>query len=215
MRCHKSCVSSYTSKAHTDRHKRRSEAESDASIPRKVTRRLLMGDAAEPFNFRKHRLFCGEDCNVERDEKNPARWRQAYVFRELDKKQALVELCCKRNDDAAAKVKLRLEGVLCDLHAEESRYHLDCRQRFASLRSLPGEAPAPNRHHRIQMKTNLSCQLFKCCKMTGHKCGTPLSCLKDILTLVGLHNVAKHWFVNCKMYLVMNSWCFLLLVLLI
>ena len=143
MICHKDSASRYTSKDHTDRHKRQCGGD-DADIPRKKTRRSLTGESTSPFDFKRHCLFCGNICNVEKDKKHPDRWRESYIFRELDKKQFFMEVCAKRNDDAAENVQLRLQGVRCDLHAEEARYHLDCNQKFTSFWSLPGEVSACN-----------------------------------------------------------------------
>jgi len=141
LKCHKSCVSSYTSKSHTQRHKRHCDEETDP-ISQKVTRRSLSGYSDETFNFKKHCLFCGETCIIEKDKKHPSRWRESYLFREIDKKQSLIETCIKRNDAVAKIVQQRVEGALSDLHAADARYHLDCRQRFVSFRSLPGEGAA-------------------------------------------------------------------------
>lgn len=77
LKCHKSCVSAYTSKTHTQRHKRQGVKEKEASIPQKITRRSTSG---ETFNFLLHCLYCGESCNIERDKKHPSRWRAAYLF---------------------------------------------------------------------------------------------------------------------------------------
>ena len=61
------------------------------------------------------------------------------MFREIDKKQYILEFCEKRNDNVAESVRRRVSAALSDLHAEDARYHLDCRNRFFSSRSLPGE----------------------------------------------------------------------------
>jgi len=37
------------------------------------------------FNFREHCLFCGEECQVIRPQKNPNRWREAYPCRTADR----------------------------------------------------------------------------------------------------------------------------------
>ena len=33
------------------------------------------------FNWKEHCLFCGEDCHVLKDPKNPSRWRKVYFCR--------------------------------------------------------------------------------------------------------------------------------------
>ncbi len=65
----KSCVSCYTSKTHTKRHKRQRAGETDSNVPCKVTRHSQSGDSAEHFDFKKHCVFCGEFCDLKKDEK--------------------------------------------------------------------------------------------------------------------------------------------------
>ena len=124
LKCHKSCVSSYTSKTHTERHKRQRAGETDSNVPRKVTRRSQSGDSAEPSGFQNHCVFCVEFCNLKNDKKNPSRWRAAFLFRELETKKSLLEVCGKGNDDVVKSVQHRLEGALSDLHAVDARYHV-------------------------------------------------------------------------------------------
>ena len=126
LKCHKSCVSCYTSKTHTERHKRQRAGETDSNVPHKVTRRSHSGDSAEHFDFQKHCVFCGEFCNLNIDKKNPSRWRASFLFREFETKKILFEVCGKRNDDVAKSVQHRLQGTLSDLHAADARYHVDC-----------------------------------------------------------------------------------------
>lgn len=57
----------------------------------------------------------------------------------MDTKQLILESCAKRND-VAKSVQCRVEMALSDLHAADARYHLDCRQRFATFKSLPGDS---------------------------------------------------------------------------
>ena len=39
------------------------------------------------FNFRKHGIYCGESCLIERDKKNPNRWVTAYLVKEMETHQ--------------------------------------------------------------------------------------------------------------------------------
>lgn len=71
--CHKSCVSSYTSKGHL---KRLIFSKTDADVayeqpPKRVCRSALL-----VFNFRQHCLFCGDDCDPEPEQRHPDRWRR-------------------------------------------------------------------------------------------------------------------------------------------
>jgi len=79
IKCHKTCVSTYTSSRQTDRYKRQNDREADSAIPRKVTRQSLSKPGGETFNFRQHCLFCGDHCDIEKDKRHPSRWRAAYL----------------------------------------------------------------------------------------------------------------------------------------
>lgn len=77
---------------------------------------------------------------LQKDGKNPSRWRPAYKFRQIKSpdrkttlKESILETCAVRNDDLAEQVRLRLHGIMGDLHAAEAIYHTDCRASFLSL----------------------------------------------------------------------------------
>ena len=93
LRCHKSCVSTYTSNRQTERHKRQHSLDETASVPPKVTRQSV--DTTGDFDFQKHCLFCGTSCIIAKDPKNPSRWRPAYLYRELNAKKSVLEMCDK------------------------------------------------------------------------------------------------------------------------
>lgn len=92
------------------------------------------------FDLLQDCLFCGEKCELKKKSKNPSRWRAAYKFtqilspdRKTTLKESILETCSVRNDDLAEKVRLRIHGIVGDLHAAEARYHTDCRASFMSL----------------------------------------------------------------------------------
>ena len=92
------------------------------------------------FDIRRDCLFCGEKCELQKDSKNPSRWRTAYKFRQIlspDKKttlkESILETCDVQNDHSAEQVRLRIDGIVSDLTAAEARYHTDCRTSFLSL----------------------------------------------------------------------------------
>ena len=130
---HKNCVSRYTSKTNI---KSRSSVQSEqVPQPMKKLRR-----SHSEFDFMKHCLYCGEECKLEKDPKNPGRWQPAYMCRstvsEVDKrpyKEFLLERCDVRGDDWGTDMRVRIEGAL-DLHAAEARYHRKCMSRFFSIR---------------------------------------------------------------------------------
>ncbi len=73
IKCHKSCVTTYTSKQHISRsNKRHGRMEERCHSAPPIRRRR---SELQSFDFRRHCLFCGGPC-VPRDKKNPSRWRE-------------------------------------------------------------------------------------------------------------------------------------------
>ena len=144
IKCHKNCASTYTSTTQIQRYLKRQKQEAASSpIPPKKTRR----SGSTSFSFQQNCIFCGEVCNLDKDLKNPARWRQAYLCREIEKKgdnktlkQSILEVCDRRNDEWAASVRVCVEGTISDLHAADARYHVDCRSKFMSPKSVASAA---------------------------------------------------------------------------
>ena len=127
LKCHRNCASSYTSAEHLKRHKKRSGLGTEtAPIPKK---RRRSGNLK--FLFKEHCIFCGEVCQLERDIKNPTRWRRAVLCRTATRpgqktfKESILDICTKRNDEQAHQVRSRVEGALSDLHTADGRYHVD------------------------------------------------------------------------------------------
>ena len=63
-------ISTYTSKTHIKRYLSPKKIDLKLEPTKKRSRR-----SEELFSFRKHCLFCGEECISVRDSKNPNRWR--------------------------------------------------------------------------------------------------------------------------------------------
>ena len=71
---HRACVSTYTS----DTHIKRAASKKASDINEPPIKRKRRSDSRE-FKWKEHCLFCGEGCEVEKDEKHPERWRPASV----------------------------------------------------------------------------------------------------------------------------------------
>lgn len=133
LTCHKSCVSMYTdkNKANAFEKRKRDNKDSGEEQPIKVLRSSL-----PKFDFRKQCLYCGTECVVIKDKKNPSRWRPAYMIREkpIDDektmKQRILDVCKEKNDKWSTSVRVRVEGPVSDLNATDGRYHMDCRNKF-------------------------------------------------------------------------------------
>ena len=54
-------------------------------------------------------------------------------------KVKILENCKVRNDQLADRVRIRVQSAVGDLHADEARYHVNCRQRlYTPGRNLVG-----------------------------------------------------------------------------
>ena len=132
MYCHRNCVSTYTSKNHIDRHlnqKRKS------TVPEEKTSKRTRSSSDKSFLFKQDCLFCGKEC-LERDKKNPGRWRIYYIVRTVNRpnktafKDFILKVCDLRRDSWAEEVEFRVKSAISDLHASDARYHEDCRKSF-------------------------------------------------------------------------------------
>ena len=145
IKCHRGCVSSYTSKSHILRHLKRIHTADRPSInggPIVAAKRFCRSDLPD-FSFKRHCLFCGMDCIMDYNTKNPSRWRQVYLCRTADRgkktipfKEVILEVCDARNDVLSDQVKIGVQGAVSDLHAADARYHEDCRSSFMAPRSV-------------------------------------------------------------------------------
>jgi len=91
-------------------------------------------------------LFCGEKCDIKKDLKYPIIWRSAYVYRQGETvgrksiKEVILKVCDARMDSHSEQVRVRLTGIPSDLHAEDIRYHVDCRTTFIPPSSIEAAA---------------------------------------------------------------------------
>ena len=51
-------------------------------------------------------------------------------------KEEILEACEKRKDTQSEQIRMRMGGILTDLHAADVRYHVDCKATFLSPRSV-------------------------------------------------------------------------------
>jgi hypothetical protein len=137
IRCHRNCVSSYTSSSHISRHLKRqgksSARSSSEPSPLKRTRR----SEVPGFKLLEHCLFCGEHRVMDHDPRNPSRWRIVRLCRTADRgaeketfTTAILKVCEIRKDKWAGEVQGRLEFAISDLHAADARYHEDATSTF-------------------------------------------------------------------------------------
>ena len=147
--CHRSCVSSYVSTEHLKRSsKHPSSIAASNDIPH--AKRSRRSETPILFNFKKHCIFCGDECVMEKDPRHPSRWRRVVLCRTVDKvtagektfKESILEVCGKRNDELSRQVTVRVLSALSDLHAADARYHKDCRDQFMPVRSVASAAKA-------------------------------------------------------------------------
>ncbi|KAJ8018705.1 hypothetical protein HOLleu_43161 [Holothuria leucospilota] len=154
VKAHRSCVDKYCHPKRVKTALKRKQTdcgEGTSGIPTKRWRRSELPQ----FCFKQHCLYCGEECKLTKDPKNPSRWRAAFVCRQVEKrghkslKEEILDKCDERKDKWASEVRVRLGGAVSDLHAADARYHVDCRAKFTSrnttaaaikvIQSGPGE----------------------------------------------------------------------------
>ena len=115
--------------------KRTGDTSTDLNISPKKRRRSEQPN----FDFLNQCVFFGETCDVTKDSKHPERLRPAYVCRTAgdgDLKPAILKTCSLRNINWADQVRLRVQGAISDLHAEDARYHVNCKSSFMSPKNV-------------------------------------------------------------------------------
>ena len=131
IKCHKCCVSTYTSKNHLKRFlsKRKygnAGSDSEKTIPSKHSRR----SSTSHFNFKDHCFICGEIC-LNLDCRHPDRCRRVIQCQSACCfKQNILNICNGRKDSQANEVRLRISAAVSDLHAANGQYHYNCYKRF-------------------------------------------------------------------------------------
>ena len=166
IKCHKNCVSSYTSKSHIQRHLKCTHVQSNPCESTFPTKRFRRSDTPS-FDFKEHCFFCGDVCELKRHGKNTSRRRRAVLCRTADRgnqntfKQNVLRVCDSRHDEVSEIVKLRLLGVVSDLHAADARYHDECRKRFMSSRSVTSAARRGELTHEVDAAISVTSSLLK------------------------------------------------------
>ena len=139
IQCHRTCVSTYTSKHHISRAMKRcgiTQERSHSAPPARKRR-----SEGLHFEFKKHCIFCGEEC-LPRNKKNPSRWREVIPCRTVDVpggktlKDRILDKCAERGDALASEVRIRVLGAPSDLHAADAQYHKDCYYKFMPARNV-------------------------------------------------------------------------------
>ncbi len=146
IKCHRDCVSTYTSKCHIRRQLKRlrEEGNMEPTVPDKRCCR----SSSPKFNFREHAswIMTRNTLVMDYDQKHPSRWRRVVLCRTADRggketfKQVILNVCDLRNDEWASRVKIRIQGAVSDLHAADARYHEDCKSSFMAPRSVRAAA---------------------------------------------------------------------------
>ena len=140
---HRKCIDRYCHKKTIKRARSLREKAGSPSAEDLVCKPKRARRSEQPnFSFLQNCLFCGELCVTMKDPKHPGRWRPAYVCREGERfgnkglKEAILETCDKRKDIQSEQIRVRMAGVLTDLHAADVRYHVDCKATFLSSKSI-------------------------------------------------------------------------------
>ena len=141
IKYHNNCIVSYASKSRVARFLKRKGNNADKA-DEEASKRTRRSDCKEAFCFKQQCLFCTKECIMDRDSKNPGRWRQVVVCRTADctglktLKENIIETCDARQDEQSIGVKMRVMSAISDLHAADARYHKDCFSKFMSARNV-------------------------------------------------------------------------------
>ena len=130
---HRNCVSWYCSPEHIKR-----AAHHDGARNSDVPVKRLRTEKDKNFNAKKHCIFCGTECTV--DKKHPGRTKKFSTCRVKDRvkrsdgqyrtfKEEIERICDIINDERSDIVRLRLCCV-SDLPAGDVQYHHKCRTEF-------------------------------------------------------------------------------------
>ena len=76
LQAHKVCVEKYLHPKEVQKALKHHAGNTDVSMP---TLKRARRSELPKFNFLQHCTYCGEECQVEKDQKNPSRWRQ-HIF---------------------------------------------------------------------------------------------------------------------------------------
>ena len=87
--------------------------------------------------------FVEKTATMERDPKNPACWKPAYLCREIEPKgdnkslkKSLLDICDCIDDDCTSTVRLHIQGTISELHAADARYHVTCWCSYTGSRAV-------------------------------------------------------------------------------
>ncbi|KAK3890947.1 hypothetical protein Pcinc_005114 [Petrolisthes cinctipes] len=140
LKAHKGCAEKYLHPKELKKALKRQHSEEKAITVSEPPRKRR--SEVTRFNYLHDCKFCGVECKVKKDPKNPSRWRSAYVCRQMKKKghkpllkEEILEKYKERNDTWACAVMVRVGEAVIDSHAADARYHVDCRTKFMSSRS--------------------------------------------------------------------------------
>ena len=84
LKTHEACISRYTSDYRIEKYLNRKKKEKLANEPPPV-KKTRRASGVDSFVWKLHCLFCGESCLIEKDPKNPNRWRKAKECRTSDR----------------------------------------------------------------------------------------------------------------------------------
>ena len=133
------CIRDSCSPDHIQRFlKRMKESDSDNPDSSGSSSKHLRSSTEGMFHFREHCLFCGEECQVIWPQKNPNRWREAYLCRTADRegqilcKESVIRHAERKSDNWGNDVSFRAHFALSDLHAADAHNNKDCMSKFFS-----------------------------------------------------------------------------------
>ena len=139
LQTHKVCVENYLHPKEVQKALKCHAGNTDVSMP---TLKRARRSELPKFNFLQHCIYCGEECQVEKDQKIHRDGGQ-HIFciqfvrpgHKKSLKQEILDKCDERNDKWASQVRVRVRGAVSDLHAADARDHKGCHVSFMYQKS--------------------------------------------------------------------------------
>ena len=135
--------------SYIQRHLKRTHIQSNP------TKRSRCSDTTSLY-FKERCFFCSDVCELKGYGENPSRRRRSVLCRTADRGNQntfknVIRVYDSRHDEVSEIVKLRMLGVVSDLHAADARYHDECKKRFMASHSVSSAARHGKLTHEVEV----------------------------------------------------------------
>ena len=128
QKVHKNCRKDFARKVYVQKR----QAEEEHNEPSSTT---ALRSSKTVFNFLTHCLFCGNQANVQKNEKYKREGQDVHQVRTLLLQDSIKTAASNRDDKLAEQVLHRIQSVV-DLPAADAIYHQSCSVSFRTGRGV-------------------------------------------------------------------------------